>query len=254
LNLFISISRKISIATILFLIPISPIPSQSIDDLDFYVDDYPPYNFSENGKVIGISVDLLLEIFKESRSESGIEDISLIPWARGYKYALEKENILLFAMTRNPERENLFHWVGPIASSNMVLIARKSENIRINSVDDIKNYNLGAVRKDIGELLLRRLLGHETHIYLTNNGQNSAMQLDLGRIELWSYEEHVAFWFIKNAGLNPDDFEIVYTIEEATEWFAVSKLTDYRIVEQMQSALDKVDQQTRNRIFRKYLH
>jgi len=227
--------------------------AQSIDDLDFYIDEYPPYNFIENGQVTGISVDLILEILKMTGSRSGREDIELVPWARGYNYALTKKNIILFVMTRTPEREDLFQWVGPVASSNMVLVARKSSRIKIDSVDDIREYALGAVRDDIGEMLLRRLLGDGIEISLTNNGINCARQLNLNRIDLWSYEENVAFWFIKKAGLDPDDFEVVYSIEEASEWFALSRRTDPAIVEQLQDALDRISSRTRKRILNRYL-
>lgn len=239
---------------VVFYVPVLLAGAQSIDDLSFYTDDYPPYNFIEDNEVKGISIDLLLEIFRVSGSRSGIEDIQLVPWARGYLYALERENILLFAMTRTPERENLFHWVGPIASSNMVLIAKKAKNIQIDSLEDIRAYSLGAVRDDIGEVLLRRLLGPEVTINLTNRGINTALQLSVDRIDLWSYEENVAFWVLDEAGLNPGDYEIVYSIEEGSEWYAVSKSTNPLIAEQMQEALDRIDESTRNRIITAYIN
>ena len=227
--------------------------AQSIDDLVFYTEDYPPYNFNEDGKIKGISIDLLVEIFKLTGSQLGRNNITLIPWARSYQYVIKKKNTVLFSMTRTTERENLFHWVGPIAPSNMVLIAKRSRKINIDSVDDIKKYKLGAIRDDIGEHLLRKIIGPEQKIFLTNHGVNSAKQLNSGRIHLWSYEENVAFWFIKKAGFNPNDFEIAYVIEKGSEWYALNKDTNPFIVKEMQKALDQVGETNRNKIIDKYL-
>jgi len=121
------------------------------------------------------------------------------------------------------------------------------------TVEDIKKYKLGAIRDDIGEHLLRKIIGPEQKIYLTNHGINSAKQLNSGRIHLWSYEENVAFWFIKKAGFNPNDFEIAYVIEKGSEWYALNKDTNPVIVEEMQKALNQLGETNRNKIINKYL-
>ncbi len=227
--------------------------ADDIHNLSLYTDDYPPYNFIENGEIIGISVDLLLEMLNAIGSNLKQSDVHLVPWARGYRDAQHESNALLFAMTRTPEREDLFQWVGPIAHSNMVLIARKSDSITINTPDNIQAYNLCAVREDIGEQLLRKLLGEEIEMELVNHGVQCAKMLERGRIDLWSYEENVAFWFIKQAGLNPEDFEIVYTIGTAAEWYGVSRQTDESIVSRLQQSLDDLGEATRSRIIQKYI-
>ena len=99
----------------------------------------------------------------------------------------------------------------------MVLIAKKSSKIKIDSTEGLKKYKLGAIRDDVGEQLLRKIVGPNKEINLNTHGLNSAKQLNLGRIDLWSYEENVAFWFIKKAGLNPKDFEVVYVISKGFE-------------------------------------
>lgn len=244
--------RLISLLFLSFLVVFTS--AEPIDDLTLYIDDYPPFNFVVDERATGISVEIMDAILKGSGSKLSASDVKMLPWARGYHFALKNRNTILFAMTRTPERENLFRWVGPITESNMVVLARKTDNIKIDDIKALKKYSLGAVRKDIGAELLRRHLGDEVVIELTNNGLASAKQLEKGRIDLWSYEKNVAFWFIKKAGLDPNDYEVVYTIEYSSEWFAINKETDAAIVEKLQKALDKFGDEGRNKILNKYLY
>ena len=68
------------------------VSSQTIDDLYFITENYPPYNFEDDGKLQGISVDLLVLIFKKLKAQKTIDDIHLKPWARGYSALLKKKN------------------------------------------------------------------------------------------------------------------------------------------------------------------
>ena len=159
--------------------------AQSIDDLVFITEDYAPLNFSKDGKVQGISVDVLVEILKVAGSKKTRKDISLQPWARGYKQALNKKNTALFAMSRTEAREELFQWVGPIIPSSIVLVAKKSRGIKIDSVKEITQYSeIGVVRDDIGEQMLLELGVPKKNLYQTNSGINTAKMLQKDRVDM----------------------------------------------------------------------
>jgi polar amino acid transport system substrate-binding protein len=72
-------------------------------------------------------------------------EIRLMPWARAYKQIINKPNKILFSMTRTPQREYLFKWVGPIANNSFVFYARSDSKITINSLEDAKDekYKVG---------------------------------------------------------------------------------------------------------------
>ena len=63
-------------------------------------------------------------------------------------------NTVLFSMSRTSNREKLFKWVGPVVSAKIVVLAKKSDNYKINSIEDLNKYRIGTVAKDIGEQLL----------------------------------------------------------------------------------------------------
>lgn len=49
------------------------------EDLVFVTEDYPPYNYVENGTAQGIAVDLLLEAFQKTGSTISAYDIRVLP-------------------------------------------------------------------------------------------------------------------------------------------------------------------------------
>lgn len=234
---------NISIALVLVIgamaVP-ARVVADPIGDLVFLTENYAPFNFSKDGKVQGTSVELLLKIFEQAGSSMTVENIKVLPWARGYGLAQNKENTVLFSTTRTETREDMFKWVGPIEPTRISVIAKKKRNIKINSFDDLSAYKIGAVREDIGELLLKKIGVPISKIQQINSSKNAAKMLIADRIDIWAYEKSVAFWNLSAEGQSLDDFESVFVLEESELYFAINKDTDDELVAKLQSALDAV--------------
>ena len=95
-----------------------------------------------------------MSVLKEMNSSQTIKDVRLRSWAKSYKVAQKVKNAMVFSTTRTESRENLFKWVGPVATATVGLIALKSKKIIINKVSDFNKYKIGAVLADVGESLL----------------------------------------------------------------------------------------------------
>jgi ABC-type amino acid transport substrate-binding protein len=236
----ITAPRTIILAALLLIIPAFSINAQSIDDLSLYTEEYPPFNFEENGGLQGITVDLLDEMLRRTGSSLRKEDIQLVPWNNGYQRTLNQPNTALFATTRTEQREDLFQWVGPIAPTTIVLTAKKSSNISISSASDINQYSIGTVRADVGEQLLLELGVSRKNIDSVPTPEANAHKLAGNRIDLWSYEAIVAKWLLKSHGYNPDDYEAVYTLSGGELYFAFNPQVPHSVLEQLQSALDDI--------------
>jgi polar amino acid transport system substrate-binding protein len=104
-------SKKSAVIFFLTSFPLF-ISATNPEDITYMTEDYPPSNYIENGVLKGVAVDVLKAVWKKINSKE--MHIQLYHWARGYQLALTKPNTMLFAMTRSPEREKLFKWVGPI--------------------------------------------------------------------------------------------------------------------------------------------
>jgi polar amino acid transport system substrate-binding protein len=220
---------------------ISPLTSANdLDQLNFITESYPPYNYKEKGKLQGISVDLLLAATQKSSSLLTTKKIRVLPWPRAYNMAILGPKIVLFSTTRTEEREPKFNWVGPIAPTRIVLLAKKSNSIVINTPADIKKYTVGTIPNDIGDQLVKELGMANSSIKHVAKAESLAKMLDADRIQLWAYEENVARWFIKQEGLNNSEFEAVYTLKESDLYYAFSKDVKKEALELLQKSIDEV--------------
>ena len=104
-----------SVVLCLFLLPFSfSLAAEGLPVFTIMTEDWKPYQFEENGELKGVAVEILALILKEIQSNQTVADIKILPWARGYLIAKSEKNAILFSMTRTPERDSQFKWVGPI--------------------------------------------------------------------------------------------------------------------------------------------
>jgi len=97
-------------------------------------EEAPPFNYtSEDGKSItGSATEIVREAFRRAGLAYRIE---IYPWARAYHLAQTEADTCVFSTTRTEEREKLFRWVGPVATSEWVMIARADDEIRLKTLD-----------------------------------------------------------------------------------------------------------------------
>ena len=213
----------------------------SLENLLVLTEEYPPFNYlAEDGVVKGIAVDLLIAAYKKAGIKLDPSYIKIQPWSRSYRQLQKGENIMLFSTTRTPARESLFRWAGPITKTRIVLIAKKSRNIRVSSPDELAQYFIGGILDDIGVQLVRELLEFNTNILTSPHAQSLAKMLDIGRIDLWAYEENAAKLFFERNNLDPNNFESIYTLAESELFYAFSLKTDQKIVDRLQKAINEV--------------
>jgi polar amino acid transport system substrate-binding protein len=232
--------------------------AESVDDFIIMTEAYPPLNFEQEGKLQGIAVDIMVLMLEKLGSTLTREDIQLLAWARGYEELQKQEHTCLFSTTKTAERTPLFKWVGPILTSRNVLIARKDRHISIQSIEDLKNYEIGVVINDIGEQLLLQS-GFEIQdlqrVGGTDATRKNILKLNAGRIDLWSYGEIVANWELKSYGFKPNEYETVYVLAEGDLYFAFHKNTSDALIQQMQTTLDELRREGEiQKIIEKYIN
>ena len=106
------------------LIPSATAANQATSAKDpvYITEQFPPFSYQEDGKLQGISVDLLEKMLGHMNMTLNRDEIKLLPWDQGYQMALQDNNAVIFSTGRIPEREALFEWAGPISSIKVVLL------------------------------------------------------------------------------------------------------------------------------------
>jgi polar amino acid transport system substrate-binding protein len=229
------------IATFICIAPLCA--EMSPNDISYYTEDYPPYNFKQNGKASGFSTEILMKMLETLNVKKNVEDISVVPWARGYNDVQRKRNVCLFAMTKTSERveKHGFRWVGPICATNSVLFATKKKKIKINTLADIFKHRVCAIREDVAEQTLVSLGYSFDNVDRTSHPVSIIKKILSDRCSLWAYGRIAGQWVLKQNNYNPEDFEIVFNLSEKQYlYYAFNKNTPDSVVIPLQNAFDKL--------------
>jgi len=226
-----------------------------LNDYIFLTEHFPPYNYVEDGVLKGISVDILVEIFKKIGIDKDAKDIIIQPWIRSYIQLENNNNVCLFTMLKSETRKNKFKWVGPTIPNYAVVIGKTSSNIVINTIDDLKKYKIGVIRGDIGEELLREASIPSTYITNVVHPFQLVKMLDSGRIDLWVYGSLPSKWIIKENNFRQGDFKELFPLDNTKgSYFAFNIDTPDEVISLFQQAFDEiVEEGVYDLILNKYL-
>lgn len=109
-------------------------------------EDFPPFNYTENGKVVGYST----EVIEQAFAKAGLKtNFTQWPWLRAFNQAKDTPGHYVFSTSRSAEREKLFKWVGPITRDSVYLMVLKDSPIK--EVSDFKTLKKYSVSGQLGD-------------------------------------------------------------------------------------------------------
>ena len=188
----------------------------------------------------GISYELVKSILKHSGLKS--YEIKWYPWARAYRIAQEEKNTAIFSILRSKEREELFDWTCKLFEiNNWVYRLKKREDIKIEKIEDLKNYKISVWRDDFRHQFLEQNLGHRK-LYLTNSDKSAILMVRDGRADAFIFYEKTFSIFMKKMNLNPNLFKKVFKINELSGtglYLATNKESDPNLIKMLKIGLEK---------------
>jgi polar amino acid transport system substrate-binding protein len=229
------------------------IPQMNPGLLQLFMEKAPPFNF-RTGPLLqyqpaGSSVDIVNTI--QIRLGGYVSSISSINWFDGYANVLELPNSALFTTARTAERENLFQWVGPIATLTPRFYTLDNANITATTLNEAKALRISTPDQWF------------TYYYLVDNGfgdivgnaytaLDSFQQLLDGTSDALFMDAESIDWLCNETG-TPRDSIFQLPINDPPQqqgYIAFSLNTPQQTVAQWQAALDAMKADgTFNRIF-----
>ncbi|PTT44664.1 substrate-binding periplasmic protein [Aeromonas sp. HMWF016] len=223
---------------LLLLLPWASMARADLGKLEYFTEEYPPYNFSdEQGQPTGLAVELLQMVWKNSGVTP--QPIRILPWARGYYLLTQKPNVVLFSTARTQAREDLFKWVCPIGYSEYILLGRKAQNITLTSVDEMSKYRISAVRSDAAEQLLLNNGMDDNNIIPANRLNQAVKMLTSGRADLLATSKLAGYDALREMKLNSDDFNVAMVLSAEQLCYAFSRQVDDKEIKLFQSGLTR---------------
>ncbi|WP_169542869.1 substrate-binding periplasmic protein [Sneathiella aquimaris] len=214
--------------------------AKPLNKFQLITEHWAPYQYEEKQELKGYAVDVVVEILKRAGSSQTKEEIQLLPWARAYRQLETTKNTLLFSVTRTPERENKFKWVGPIFYNTTYLIALKDSHIKIEDGHSLNKYKFGTIRNDVSELYLKRYNVAPRNFSHHNDTRSNLEMLMRRRIDMivvgWEAFKNDA----QSLGLEPDNFEKVFELDNSEVSIAFHPETPNWIIARLQRTLDEI--------------
>lgn len=210
----------------------------SVLALQLYTEEYPPISFSHEGQPRGMAVEVVKELLRQLEQSPSLQ---VVPWARAYHIAQTTPGTAIFPTMRNPQREPLFKWVGPIILAYDNFYALRGSGITINRREELAEIQNIAVPRDwfsyqeLRAAGMNNLLGvnePEQMFRLLRSGRVSLILAD--NLSLYARGEAAA----QIAQLGPDEVEAVLPYRHAYGYIAFSLDTDDTLIRRWQAALD----------------
>lgn len=210
-------------------------PSGSLG-LQYLCEDIPPSNYLKEGKLTGISVDLLRSMWRAMGEPQ--QAIKVVPWARGYDAALNHPGHVLFSMSRTRERDSLFKWVGPIFSVRNVLLARAGGRSLPRSLAEAKSLRIGTIKSDVVESILLGAGFAPSRIEGVSSLAQNFEKLRRGRVDLLAHSERTLMEFLRTTGQDEGSYVVALEFSRTENFYAFHRQVPDSVIDRFQRALD----------------
>jgi polar amino acid transport system substrate-binding protein len=226
---------KIAIGILLMLLP----AMVGAQDLTIVSENSPPFNFVKHDTFTGSSTEIVREMLRRMHRA---DTIQILTWARGYNLALSRPNVVLFSTARTNQRENLFHWIGPLYRVRFGFYAKKESGLRLTSLADAKKVGaIATYKNDVREQLLKSQ--GFTNLDSSKSPASNLKKLISGRVDLWLFSNLGVERVANQIGIDPDELELVLPFKDAYSYIAISKGTSQAVVNQWRAVFDELKQE-----------
>ncbi len=233
-----------SVLAVLILLMVAITTPVEAVEVTIYTEEFPPYNYSEDGKLTGVSTKVVEHVMKNS----GVDyKIISYPWARAYLLSQKQPNSLIYSIARTSEREKLFKWVGLVVPTrNSVFCLAKRTDIQIHTLNDLKPYKMGTVIDDALETYLVGK-GFEMSYFQRVGGDDAYLlnflMLKRGRIDLMPGVDSVTNYVVRKAGDDPDRMlKKIFRLKDTSgggAYLAASLTTGDDLIQRLAHALEQ---------------
>lgn len=215
-------------------------------------EDWPPFNYSEEGQIKGFSVEIVQAMMRELKVSY---PISVFPGPRAMMMLDRGRRTMFFSMIRTPERESSYKWIGPFGDQSIYFFKKKGSSLNIRTLEDAKKVEKVCSR-NVGLVFNYLKAAGFTNLDTGVNPAGIYKKAVYNRCDLAIGEPvlGVVYW-LKHSNIPPDALERTSVkISESSLYMAASKDIPDEEITRWQQALDKLKKIGEyNRLFQKFL-
>ncbi|MFK0573672.1 substrate-binding periplasmic protein [Endozoicomonas sp.] len=204
-------------------------------------ENFPPLNMTNNGtsyarndRVSGFATDIMRKLFETTGYEAAFTLMS--NWDKAYNSAKDTSGYGVYSTFRTSEREDEFQWVGPLYEEDWVLLAPEDSDLTINSLDELKNYQVGSYEFDA---ITDHLRDNQIEVIPAKSDSVNVVKLKPGKIDLWASSSLTGPYTAANFNI---PVKPIHTFNESGLWLAMHKDTDPTIISALNAELQNMHQ------------
>lgn len=207
------------------------------ETLTITTEELPPFNMVRDGRMVGVSTDVLVEAL----AQTGINyKISTYPWLRAYEMALKDSATCVYSTTYTDERSHLFKWVGPLAKDHWSVFALADNPVSVKSLDDLRGYRIGTGKGDALEMYLKQN-GFQVEAVVHPAGAANDLnlkKLESRRIDFWAAGQMTGNFAAAQLGLS--NVKEVLSFRETALYMACNRSVPDEVIAELNAAVRKI--------------
>ena len=170
------------------LLAVLLLPPARAEELRLLAAELPPYSFRvPSGSVSefpgpgrGIVFDVVTALAQRVGQRAVIE---FMPWHRAQQIAMSEPDVGILALTRTPEREALFKWVGPVGAAEWILYGSAERGLKLQNIEEARSLLIGTYNGDARDEYFR---SRGFRVESVSDDLSNPRKLLLNRIDLWA--------------------------------------------------------------------
>jgi polar amino acid transport system substrate-binding protein len=189
-----------------------------------------PYNFQKDGQVQGFAFDVTKTLVERAGYQLQVD---IVPWPRALQLAQNDSGTMIFSVARTAIRERVYHWIGPITTSEVWLYKLASRtDIQIAELRDVSPYLIGDIAGN-STLSLLKSLGYKIDTAPSNI--SNCNKFKIGRVDLIPFDPNGVDAFLQTCGIAPQQVvKVLHLPRDTALYIGLSKNTSLDIVNQLQ--------------------
>ncbi|MCY4755894.1 substrate-binding periplasmic protein [Pelomonas aquatica] len=205
-----------------------------------FTENLPPLNYQDEAGPQGFSVELL----KLMAAGAGLPlQLQVLPWQRAVQQAEARPGSALFSLTRTPEREAQFQWVGPIAQRRVLVYRLASRpDLKLAQLPELGCARIGVVRDSAADRQLQAA-GLRPGVQLEQglDDATNVRKLLAGRMEFVTLLDWAAAWAMRQLQLPYATLQPVMALDVAKSyWYGLHHEAEPALVRRLQAELDAI--------------
>lgn len=226
------------------LILTSSAVSANSPSLQLYYEQFPPYNFKQDGAMQGINAEIVQVICMKAEIQC---QFTLLPWTRAFALAQSEKNAGVFSTGMSSERRPKFLWVGPLVADRTSIFKLKSRtDITYSEIGGLRQYSVAVVRNTVTKfIMMQQGVATEENFVEFSFLEDYLPLFFEGKVDLIPGSLLALNYQFKRLGLPIEDVEPVFTLNEdgLGNYLALNKNTSPEIADKLNEALVELKEQ-----------